>query len=67
VKRKLSVLLALAMMFGATALVAGPASATPSGIVKGNHYGDYSNPDNGQHVGAGVGGGRYESIRRGLR
>jgi hypothetical protein len=69
-KRRLSVLLLLAMMFGATAALAGPASAVPSGYVNGNHSGDYRNPDNGEHVGAGVGGGKYENIglyRRGLR
>ena len=60
-------MLVLAMMLVAVAAVAGPASAAPSGIVNGNHYGDYRNPDNGQHVGAGVGAGRYDNMRRGLR
>jgi hypothetical protein len=60
-------LLVLAMMLVAVAAVAGPASATPSGIVNGNHYGDYRNLDNGEHVGAGVGAGRYDNMRRGLR
>jgi len=66
-KKSLSVLLALAMMFGATAALAGPASATPSGFVNGNHYGDYRNEDNGEHVGAGVGLGKVDNNRRGLR
>ncbi len=63
-------MLALVMMFCATVVVAGPASAAPSGIVNGNHYGDYRNPDNGEHVGAGVGLGKVDNIglyRRGLR
>jgi hypothetical protein len=66
-KKRLSVLLALVMIFCATAVLAGPASATPSGVVKGNHHGDYRNPDNGEHVGAGVGAGKYDNNRRGLR
>ena len=69
-KKRLAVLLALAMMFSATAVAAGPASAAPSGFVKGNHDGDYRNPDNGEHVGAGVGAGQANNIgleRRGLR
>ncbi|HSK84920.1 MAG TPA: hypothetical protein VK902_16195 [Rubrobacter sp.] len=69
-KRRLSVLLALVMMLCATAVVAGPASATSSGIVNGNHYGDHRSPDNGEHVGAGVGAGKYDNVglyRRGLR
>jgi hypothetical protein len=69
-KRRLSVLLALVMMFSATAALAGPASAAPSGFVNGNHYGDSRNPDNGEHVGAGVGAGQYDNVglyRRGLR
>lgn len=60
-------MLVLVMMLVAAAAVAGPASATPSGFVNGNHYGDYRNPDNGEHVGAGVGAGRYDNMRRGLR
>jgi hypothetical protein len=66
-KRRLSVLLVLAMMFGATAALVGPASATPSGIVNGNHYGEYSHANNGNHVGTGTGMGKYENQRRGLR
>ena len=70
-KKRLSVLLALVMMFCATAVLAGPASAAPSGFVKGNHYGDYRNlQDNGEHVGAGVGADKYDNVglyRRGLR
>ena len=60
-------MLVLATMLVAVATVAGPASATPTEIVNGNHYGDYRNLDNGEHVGAGVGGGRYDNMRRGLR
>ena len=70
-KRRLAVLLALAMMFGATAALSGPASAAPPVLfVKGNHYGDYWNPDNGEHIGAGVGAGQVNNMgleRRGLR
>ena len=66
-KRRLSVLLALAVMFGATAVIAGPTSATPSGFVNGNHCGEYSNTNNGNHVGAGTGLGKYNNQRRGLR
>jgi hypothetical protein len=69
-KRRLAVLLALAMMFGATAALSGPASAAPLSFVKGNHYGDYRNPDNGEHIGAGVGAGQANNMgleRRGLR
>ncbi len=66
-KKSLSLLLALAMMFGAMAAVAGSASALPPGN-NGNHYGDYRNlQDNGEHVGAGVGAGKYDNNRRGLR
>ena len=65
--KRLSVLLVLVMMLVAVAAVAGPASATPSGIVNGNHCGDYRNLDNGKHVGAGVGAGKYDNVRRGLR
>jgi hypothetical protein len=65
-KRRLAVLLALAMMFGATAAVAGSASAVPSGN-NGNHYGEYSNTNNGNHTGAGSGLGKYDNKRRGLR
>lgn len=60
-------MLALVMMFLATSVVAGPVSATPSGIVNGNHFGDYRHQDNGEHVGAGVGAGKYDNKRRGLR
>jgi hypothetical protein len=65
-KRRLAVLLALAMMFGATAAVAGSASAVPSGN-NGNYYGEYSNTNNGNHTGAGFGLGKYDNKRRGLR
>jgi len=54
-------------MFGATAVIAGPTSATPSGFVNGNHCGEYSNTNNGNHVGAGTGLGKYNNQRRGLR
>ena len=66
-KRRLSVLLALVMMFSATAFVTGPASALPSGN-NGNQFGDYRNlQDNGNHFGAGAGMGKYDNVRRGLR
>ena len=66
-KRRLSVLLALIMMFSATTILAGPAAALPPGN-NGYHFGDYRNlQDNGNHVGAGAGMGKYDSIRRGLR
>jgi hypothetical protein len=65
-KKKHLVLLALAMMLSAT--VAGPASAAPSGYNPGNHYGDEKNlQDNGEHIGNGVGGGRIDNNRRGLK
>lgn len=54
------------MMFGATAAVAGSASALPPGN-NGNHYGEYSNTNNGNHTGAGSGMGKYDNKRRGLR
>ena len=64
-KKRLSVLLALIMMFSAT--VVGPASASPDGN-NGNHFGDYRNlQDNGNHFGAGAGMGKYDNMRRGLR
>ena len=64
-KKRLSVLLALIMMFSAT--VVGPVSANPDGN-NGNHFGDYRNlQDNGNHVGAGAGMGKYDNMRRGLR
>ncbi len=59
-------MLALAMMFGAAAALSGPASALPPGN-NGNHYGEYSHENNGEHVGAGSGLGKYDNIRRGLR
>jgi hypothetical protein len=65
-KKRLAVLLALAMIFSATAVAAGPASALPPGN-NGNHYGEYSNTNNGNHVGAGSGLGKYDNKRRGLR
>ena len=65
-KKRLAVLLALAMMFGATAALSGPASALPPGN-NGNHCGEYSNTNNGNHVGAGAGMGKYDNKRRGLR
>ena len=66
-KRRLSVLLALVMMFSATAVLASPASALPQGN-NGNHFGDYRDlQDNGNHVGAGAGMGKFDNIRRGLR
>jgi len=65
-KKRLAVLLALAMIFSATAVVAGPASALPPGN-NSNHYGEYSNTNNGNHVGAGSGLGKYDNKRRGLR
>ena len=65
-KKRLLVLLALVMMLSAT--VAGPASATPSGYNPGNHFGDQKNlQDNGEHIGQGVGLGRIDNNRRGLR
>ena len=54
------------MIFSATAVVAGPASALPPGN-NSNHYGEYSNTNNGNHVGAGSGLGKYDNKRRGLR
>jgi hypothetical protein len=65
-KRRLAVILASAMMFGATAALSGPASALPPGN-NGNHYGEYSNTNNGNHVGAGSGLGMVDNQRRGLR
>lgn len=68
-KRRLSVLLALVMMFSAT--VAGPVSASPSGN-NGNHNGDMAHEDNGMHIGVGGGLGKNQNLglfpeRRGLR
>ena len=68
-KTRLSVLLALVMMFSAT--VAGPVSALPNGN-NGNPYGDIVHEDNGMHIGAGAGFGKYHNLgldpeRRGLR
>ena len=59
------------MMFGATAALAGPASALPPGNNR-NHYGEYSPylQDNGRHIGAGSGLGQFENeglYRRGLK
>jgi hypothetical protein len=69
-KRRLSVLLALAMMFGATAAVTAPASALPPGN-NGNHIGEYSHAQYmGNHTGAGSGMGKYDNeglYRRGLK
>jgi hypothetical protein len=68
-KKRLSVLLALIMMFCAT--VAGPASASPDGN-NGNHCGDIAHEDNGMHIGVGAGLGKFQNLglfpeRRGLR
>jgi hypothetical protein len=64
-KRRLSVLLATALMLSATVVVTSPASAL-SYSNNGNHYG-YVN-GNGKHIGDGVGGGKeYNLERRGLR
>jgi hypothetical protein len=68
-KRRLLVSLVLAMMLSAT--VAGPASAVPDGN-NGNHHGEYSPylQNNGKHIGAGVGAGKYANeglFRRGLK
>src|SRR5918998_6827956 len=55
-KRRLSVLLATAMMLSFTVVATGPASALPPGN-NGNHFGEHS-PDNtnkGHHNGAGAG------------
>ncbi len=70
-KRRLSVLLVLAILSSATGVVAGPAAALPQGN-SGHHYGEYSplHEDNGKHIGAGVGAGKYSNeglYRRGLR
>jgi hypothetical protein len=65
-KRRLSVLLATALMLSATVVVTSPASALPYSN-NGNHYG-HVNGNNGKHIGAGVGGGKdYNLERRGLR
>ena len=68
-KRRLSVLLALVMMFSAT--VAGPVSASPDGN-NGNQNGDIAHDDNGMHIGVGAGLGKFQNLglfpeRRGLR
>ena len=66
-KKRLSILLALVMMFSARAVLAGPTSALPLGN-NGDHFGDYRNlQDNGNHVGAEAGMGKYDNVRRGLR
>ncbi len=68
-KRRLSVLLAAAMMLSTTVAVAGPALAIPQGN-NGNHYGDIQHEDNRKHIGAGAGAGKYSNFglyRRGLR
>ena len=67
-KRRLSVLLATAMMLSFTVVATGPASALPPGN-NGNHFGEHS-PDNmnkGHHNGAGAGMGAVNNERRGLR
>ena len=65
-KRRLSVLLATALMLSATVVASGPASALPPGN-NGNHFGDYAHTDNGKHNGAGAGLGMFNNERRGLR
>ncbi len=66
-------MLALALMFGATAVVAGPASGDPQDN-NGHHYAvrDGSHADSGKHNGEGIGAGKYNNEsqyapRRGLR
>jgi hypothetical protein len=67
-KRRLSILLATAMMLSFTVVATGPASALPPGN-NGNHYGEHSpdNKNNGHHNGAGAGMGKFNNERRGLR
>jgi len=69
-KKRLLVLLALAMMLSAT--VAGPASAIIPPGNNGNHYGECSPylQDSGKHIGAGAGMGQFDNeglYRRGLK
>jgi hypothetical protein len=64
-------LLALVMMFSATAVVAGPAAATPSGN-NGQHKGDYAHENSGMRIGHLDGAGKFNNLglfpeRRGLR
>jgi len=68
-KRRLLVSLVVAMMLSAT--VAGPVSALPPDN-NGNHYGNYTHPNSGMHIGAGSGLGKDNNLgldpeRRGLR
>jgi hypothetical protein len=52
---------------GLPQLVLVSTSALPLGN-NGDHFGDYRNlQDNGKHVGAGAGMGKYDNTRRGLR
>jgi hypothetical protein len=54
------------MMLSAT--VAGPAAAIIPPGNNGNHYGEYSHANNGQHIGAGMGQFNNEGLyRRGLK
>jgi len=61
VKRRLAVLLAVAMMLAMLLANAGMASAKSLVIQgnNGNHYGDARHDDNGNHNGGGIGGGRF--------
>ncbi len=60
-------MLVLTMMLSMMVFVAGPASALPDGN-NGNHYGEILHLDEGKHIGAGAGLGKYANeYRRGLR
>ena len=66
-KRIVLLLAVTALVVAMLAIMAGPVFAKSCGKFcspingnSGNHHGDFSNPDHGNHNGGGIGGGRFK-------
>ena len=61
-KRMLLLLAVAAVLAAMLVVTTGPALAKSTVIQgnNGNHFGDISNPDSGNHTGRGIGGGRFK-------